>query len=145
MEAASGGEVAQEDSKAQSHPHTFQFPGLNVPKNADLVDKRNNSSSLNPMSKTMFNKRSPNMRQNLNVERDYSTYVLGQYKFGLYQKNPRSKSKDASALDRFSQLAAERFKDTNAKYMKIYEKRLVDNRKKRKFLSMQLNKSPDQK
>ena len=37
----------------------------------------NKNAALNPMAKTMFNARSQKIRHKLNVEKDYSTYILG--------------------------------------------------------------------
>jgi hypothetical protein len=46
---------------------------------------------------------------------------------------------------RFSQMACYRFAETNAPFMKLYENNMMEYRKTRRFLSRQIENSPEGK
>ena len=53
------------------------LPFISVERADGAEANKKQNAALNPMAKTMFNTRSQNIRHKLNVEKDYSTYILG--------------------------------------------------------------------
>ena len=74
-------------------------------------------------------------------KKDYTPMILGKYRFGLYQKNPNKDPTKPGTLY-FSQLARERFKDSNEQFMGYYSTQIDKLRQTRLFLAREINKDP---
>ena len=94
----------------------------------------------------MYNSRMVSPRHKLeSFKKDYSQYILGQYRFGMNQHKPKSTDPEAPEALRFSQMSSHRFAETNAKFMDLYDEQLMEYRKTRRFLAKEINKSPEMK
>ena len=98
------------------------------------------------LARTMYNSRQGEVRHKLSsMRRDYCPQVLGYIRFGLNQKPPISTDPNAPQALRFSQMACHRFAQSNSKFMDLYDKKVLELRKTRRFLANQINKSPEGK
>lgn len=95
------------------------------------------------MARTMYNTRQVEPKHKLaSFKQDYCEYILGEFRYGLHQKGPITKDPNAAPGLRFSQLPIYRFAENNKRFMEMYEKKMMEYRKTRRFLSQQINKSP---
>ena len=86
-----------------------------------MLSKQYKKAQKEKMAKTMYNTRKAEPRHKLeSFKKDYSKYILGQYKFGINQKAPLSTDPNAPAIMRFSQMACYRYAESNAPFMDIY-------------------------
>ena len=114
----------------------------------DLLQISNHYKKIkqDKLAQTMYNTRQGVQRSKLNsFKRDYCPYILGQFRYGLNQKAPRSTDPNAPAILRFSQMACYRFAESNAPYMQLYEDKIMELRKTRRFLTKEIAKSPEGK